>query len=487
MKFSMNKWHKKKHFGKGNTEKKTQGASHNPKVIFKKQNPSKSAQLFERFKDDFGEEYSLNDIIEIGYPIIETNIDIISSGKPSDILQEIHILLIELVNAGLDSKEAISRFLGVSENDFVVDELYALLENGILAISENQKYRVTTKGEVFLGEKKFIPVTTQEDFTFYVDGFSKEIFGEAPSSISNSSNRLQPEVKVDFDFIQDEWMHINQCFTKLNAGDKEIVDLANYKRSINFKKELFHKFFVLLYYPKDNSGKKIQLKVYNNDFKALKKQSETLNRMFSVNKLLFDFSNELGEIEGYKKQFLDTSTEIESEKLSGKYLDISTFEHKALIKDALMTSDIAVYIESPWIRRATMEYIPAIDFFMKKKNTKLFIAYGIDSRSINAPHPETFAEIEKLRLKYPNRIILFNLPEHFRSNFPNRNGSHRKLLIKDFDYYVKGSFNWLSYGGNEAENYAVEEGTQFFNNVKGFWKKVFDDYKFDNGLLNFIN
>jgi hypothetical protein len=39
--------------------------------------------------------------------------------------------------------------------------------------------------------------------------------------------------------------------------------------------------------------------------------------------------------------------------------------------------------------------------------------------------------------------------------------------------------------GNETENYAVEEGTQFFDNVKGFWQKVFNDYQFDIALLNF--
>jgi hypothetical protein len=180
----MNRWHNNKHNNKKkDSGKKPFNPSRNPKVVFKKQkDQSKSAQLFEKYKDDFGDEYSLNDIIEIGYPLIETNIDIISSGKPSDILQEIHILLIELVNTGIDSKEALSHFLGVAENDFVIDELYALLENGILAISEDQKYRVTTKGEVFLQEKKFIPVTTQEDFTFYIDGFTKEIMAEAPST-----------------------------------------------------------------------------------------------------------------------------------------------------------------------------------------------------------------------------------------------------------------------------------------------------------------
>ncbi|MFW1461714.1 hypothetical protein ACEWA6_24240, partial [Vibrio parahaemolyticus] len=67
---------------------------------------------------------------EVGYPIIEAKIDIIASGKPNDVLQELHIFLLESVNAGLDTKILLAEFLGVSINDFILDELFTLLENG---------------------------------------------------------------------------------------------------------------------------------------------------------------------------------------------------------------------------------------------------------------------------------------------------------------------------------------------------------------------
>ena len=185
----MSKWQNKNYNHPKGSGNKPKHQTANPKVSFKKDsNKSKTDLLFENHKDDMGNEYSLNDIIEIGYPLIETNIDIISSGKPSDILQEVHILLLELINAGLDTKATLSHFLGISENDFILDELFALLENGILSISDDVKYRVTTKGEVFVEQKKFIPVTTQESFTFYIDGLTKEIIAEAPSTTTNTSN-----------------------------------------------------------------------------------------------------------------------------------------------------------------------------------------------------------------------------------------------------------------------------------------------------------
>lgn len=483
----MNKGHQNKYgrVGKGKTHHKHGQQKGN--LAFKK-SISKSAtdKLNERHRDDLGAEYSLNDIIEIGYPIHDITLDIISSGKPDSILQEIHLLICEMINAGLDTKESLAEFLGVSTNDFILDELYLLLENGIIDVAENNKYRVTSsKGETFIRDKKFIPVTAQEAFRFYVDGLTGDLSQEIKSRHITNNNRLNSSIKPDFEFIQNNWWEITKCYTKAQGNNKEIVDLASYKRSIVSNSVFYERLYVLFYFPKAKSGKKIQLRLYDSELQYQKKKTEIVNSEFAKNKYLFDFSNELAAAEDYKQQFLNFTTEIVNEKLSGKYQDISTFEHKQLIKEALLTSELAVYIESPWIRKATMDYIAEMDYFLSKKNTKLFISYGIDGSSRNRPHKETFEEIERLAEKYKGRLFLFNLPAHFSQKFPNRTGSHRKLLIKDYDYYVKGSFNWLSYSGNETENYAVEEGTQFFNNVKEFWTSVFSEYQFDHTLLNF--
>jgi hypothetical protein len=39
----------------------------------------------------------------------------------------------------------------------------------------------------------------------------------------------------------------------------------------------------------------------------------------------------------------------------------------------------------------------------------------------------------------------------------NLTGTHRKLVIKDNDYYIQGSFNFLSFGKNERQQVANEE------------------------------
>jgi len=467
--------------------KKNYGKAGRPKHnSTKHQKFSIKKELFNKYKDDVGSDYVLNDVLEIAYPRIETSIDVLVSGKPSDILQELHIFLLEAIVAGLESKSELAYFLGVSESDFILDELYALLQEGLLTFSEDEKYRITTKGELFIEEQKFIPVISQEKFTFYVDGFTSHLSTE-PIESTNCKNQLQPMIKVDHQFIQENWMEINRRYSVSESTEKEIIDLANYKRSfVGRPRTKYHRVYALIYHPKDQSGKKIQIKVYSPSSKLLKPETSSISALFANNKFLFDFSQELELTEDFKTQFVEATKEIEQEKqLAGKYKDISTFEHKELIKEALLTAEFAVYIESPWIRKATMNYLKEMKFFLGKKGTKLFIAHGIDSNSRNAPHRETFEEIQKLQQQYKGRFFLFHLPTHFKIKFPNRHGSHRKLLIKDYDFYVKGSFNWLSYMGDESQSYAVEEGTQFFDNVQEFWQKIFTEYQLNKSLIDF--
>lgn len=437
-------------------------------------------KLFEKYKNDLGEEYLLNDIIELAYPKIQTTIDVLVSTKPSDVLQDLHIFLLDTIQTGLNEKSVLCSFLGIEEDDFIIDELYLLIKEGLVDLDNESNYRLTTKGQLFLENQKFIPETSNEKFTFYVDGLTNEITTSTIAK-THSQNKLKSLVDVNHSFIQENWLEINSKFSKSSQEEKEIIELSNYKRSIVKKpRAVYEKIYALVYYPKEETGKKIQIKAYNKTLRLLKNTTDSLNDQFSKNPLLFDFSQDVETLNEFK-DIIEKSKAADkpNDRLSGKYKDISTFEHKELISEALLTGESRVYIESPWIKRATGNYIEAMNTFLKKGNTELFIAYGIDLSDRNKPHYETFEKIKALQIKYPNRLKIYHLPTHFSTNFNDRSGTHRKILIKDNEFYIKGSFNWLSYAGEKGKNYAVEEGTQFFNNVEGFWEKVFKDYKLD--------
>lgn len=452
--------------------------------VRKKNELTNEKKLFDKYKNDLGEEYLLNDIIELAYPKIQTTIDVLVSSKPSDVLQDLHIFLLDVIKTGLNDKSVLCSFLGIEDDDFVIDELYLLIKEGLVDLDDDSNYRLTTKGLLFLEEQKFIPETSNEKFTFYVDGLTQEITTNAIIK-THSQNKLQSLVNVNHSFIQENWLDINSKFSKSNEEEKEIIELSNYKRSIvNQPMAIYEKIYVLIYYPVEETGKKIQIKAYSKTLSLLKNTTTSLNEQFSKNPLLFDFSKDI-EILNEFKDIIEKSKEGSKKKnrISGRYKDISTFEHKNLISEALRTAQSKVYIESPWIRRATANYLKDMETFLDKGNTHLFIAYGIDMSDQSKPHKETYEKIILLKKKFPTRLELCHLPTHFSTRFSDRSGTHRKILIKDDEFYIKGSFNWLSYAGEKGRNYAVEEGTQFFDNVEDFWNKVFDDYQFDKKIL----
>ena len=55
-------------------------------------------------------------------------------------------------------------------------------------------------------------------------------------------------------------------------------------------------------------------------------------------------------------------------------------------------------------------------------------------------------------------------------------GTHRKLVIKDEEYYISGSFNFLSFNKREGQIVANEESTLIRSDVAEKWKNVLKEY-----------
>ena len=50
------------------------------------------------------------------------------------------------------------------------------------------------------------------------------------------------------------------------------------------------------------------------------------------------------------------------------------------------------------------------------------------------------------------------------------------MVIKDNEYYIHGSFNFLSFNKNEGQKVANEETLLISVDVEKKWKKVLSDY-----------
>lgn len=113
---------------------------------------------------------------------------------------------------------------------------------------------------------------------------------------------------------------------------------------------------------------------------------------------------------------------------------LSVLEHPAVLWDTLETARERVVIVTPWITSQVVDR-RAIDAIRKllERGCRLYIGYGIDENRPAKPIPPELSELAK-------RFPAFQLRDF--------GDTHEKMLIKDDQYVVIGSFNWLSFKGD---------------------------------------
>lgn len=113
---------------------------------------------------------------------------------------------------------------------------------------------------------------------------------------------------------------------------------------------------------------------------------------------------------------------------------LAVLDHPQLLWDAVATATKRVMIISPWITSQVVDR-SAIGSIRKllERGCNLLIGYGIDENRPARPVPP---ELVQLAAAFPQ----FELRDF--------GDTHEKVLIKDDDYIVVGSFNWLSFRGD---------------------------------------
>lgn len=128
---------------------------------------------------------------------------------------------------------------------------------------------------------------------------------------------------------------------------------------------------------------------------------------------------------------------------------VSVYEHPPLLDDALSTAQNRLVINSPWIKPDVVNKA-----FLEKlrdalgRGVLVYIAYGFGEQR---PQDRNWAvrELEKINHRYPN------------FHFSNVGNTHAKLLIKDSEFIVVSSFNWLSFKGDPNRTFREEYGIKY--------------------------
>lgn len=425
--------------------------------------------------------------------------------KKLSVLQE---FILKFIASGIDDVLDICNFLGV--NASAVNNAVALLQKNSLITVDifYSKLKLTDKGETALKEASTI-VPEDIEYVLYVDGLIGNVYLDTrrlykPKELRNFAikpiNTIVEKPTLDTLLYEDVKRAIN-LFKKNHAyeQDKLAGDLQEVSQLVKTYVE-YKKVYVLVFINNKSDDIEFQVydgttrnddysialqKQYNNNTHVLEFDSKELTDEVTDDSLIDALPHEIIENAksfSYKDSTLereisnltiqldairDGSDDDEEQKISAtekirfleKKIDemknerksadriLSTYDHRPLLIDALENAQNTVVIVSPWIKSGGLnhEILERIEKALQRK-TQVIIGYGISEKEDSDKWiVQRLSEMQ--RKSYGKGLHLVRL-----------NNTHEKVLIKDNEYVVITSFNWLSFKGDPNKGFRQETG-----------------------------
>lgn len=449
-------------------------------------------QLYNQLKKHCPTGYRINEIIRFGYPFRRLKIKITANKSPEKSLQQIYSAILRTINAGFSSEKELCNFLGLHHEDFLLKELYYLREKSMLDLVSN-KWIVTETGNEFIKNNDILKVIEEDEFEFLIDARKNKVvkqedvyeFSEKNETffisklVSTVPDDKKLKTEIDYKIKDEEILNgkdedLRDLYKNINKGKSYMIDIL--RNGILFDKTEYDDFLLVEYIPIETRKNELDpyIEIRKNTNSAPKDKILTQILSEEYPSILYQFTSserdKVIDIETDIEQFTkkeQTQTEIT------KSSSLTIWETQQKFEEALQKTKQSILIESPWIKRATNQYIDDIEKLLKNEKN-VVILYGIDEKDEH--HHGTIEKLKSLKNKY-NNFFLIHLPSHFEKVGLNLSGTHRKLVIKDNDYFIAGSFNFLSFNKKEGQKVANEESIIITQNVANKWKQVINEYK----------
>ena len=415
--------------------------------------------------------YRLNELIQFSYPVRKIRLDVLVNKQPDGSLVKVYNVLLRAIQSGFSSQDKLFTFLGLGQTDeFVLRELFTLREKGLVDLV-SEKWIVTEEGEKFIQDEKILRIEEKEEFEFLIDGISGEIMSARQNRTEKKLLKsLDPEVKLSNrnpELIEGKFQQLADTYKQDNENKAYLISYAS--DDIKYDSNDWCNFWLIEYIPDRKSNQEPKLEVRN--FETLK-EIKSLTSKFNSEYRHYIYSLSSSE----RTEFEEITIIHEEIKVQSQTDDLSTltiWETKQKFIEALNNVKVKILIESPWIKRATQEYIPLFEKLLKDKK-ELTILYGISEKDEHDIY--TLRKVEELQKQNKDKFKLIHLPTHFAEIHSRLTGTHRKLVIKDNEYYIHGSFNFLSFSKNERQQVANEESLLISKDVSKKWEQVAKEY-----------
>lgn len=428
-------------------------------------------EAYKQLKDKAPTGYRLNELIQFSYPVRKIRLDVLVNKQPDGSLVKVYNVLLRAIQAGFSSQDKLFTFLGLGQTDeFVLRELFTLREKGLVDLV-SEKWIVTEEGEKFIQDEKILRIEEKEEFEFLIDGISGEIMSARQNRTEKKLLKsLDPEVKLSNrnpELIEGKFQQLADTYKQDNENKAYLISYAS--DDIKYDSNDWCNFWLIEYIPDRKSNQEPKLEVRNIEtLKGIKSLTSKFNSEYRH--YIYSLSS------SERTEFEEITIIHEESKVQSQTDDLSTltiWETKQKFIEALNNVKEKFLIESPWIKRATQEYIPLFEKLLKDKK-QLTILYGISEKDEHDIY--TLRKVEALQKQHKDKFKLIHLPTHFAEIHSRLTGTHRKLVIKDNEYYIHGSFNFLSFGKNERQQVANEESLLISKDVSKKWEQVAKEY-----------
>jgi len=428
-------------------------------------------------------DYKINEIISFAYPYRRLTVITTVNKSPEQSIQQVYSVLLRTIEIGYNTEKELIQFLGLHEEDFILRELYFLRERGYVDFVSGQ-WLVTDEGRKFIEDNSILKMLEEEDFEFLIDTITNEVIAKSfrTYKVNENTNKLNPEITYPNrspELLNNKFEQLADIYKKQNKGKGYLVDYDKNNIKFDSINKEYRDYYLIEYIPNKENDNPPYIEIRNTDEDFSKNERLTKLLSHKYPNVLYQFTNsdratiatlieeqEENEIEKFKENQIEESNLPDTKTLS-------IWETQSQFKQALNSVRNNMLIESPWIKRATLQYLELFEKALKK-SVKIFVLYGIKN---NDDHDYgTMKKLEELSSKYKS-LHLIHLPSHFDKvgNY-KMVGTHRKLIIKDNDYYIQGSFNFLSFNKKEGQRVANEESILISKNVPKKWKDVFNEY-----------
>lgn len=424
--------------------------------------------------------------------------------KKLSVLQE---FILKFVSSGIDDISDICNFLGI--NKTAVNNAVAILQKSSLVTVDIfcSKLKLTDKGEEALKEAATI-VPEDIEYALYMDGLLGNVYIDTRKLYTSKElrsfgikpiNTIVEKPTLD-SLVYDEVKRAINLFKKNHAYEKDKLEgdlqevsrvvktYVEYKKvnvlvfmnkfediefqvydgttrndyySIEFQKQYNNNTHVLDFDSNDISGVEEDNSLISvlpqeiiESAKAFSYRDSTLEREISNLTTQLDYIKNNNDDDEQQKEsaterirFLEKKIDEMKNERKGADRILSTYDHRPLLLDALDNAQNTVVIVSPWIKSGGLnnEILGRIERALQR-NTQVIIGYGISKKEDSDKWIlQRLTDMHKK--KYGNKLLLVRL-----------SNTHEKVLIKDNEYMVITSFNWLSFKGDPNKGFRQETG-----------------------------